>query len=308
MSEKLQKVLANQGLGSRREMERWIEEGRVSVDGKVATLGDRVDAVAQLRVDGHLLSRQTEKPVCRVLMYNKPEGEICTRHDEEGRATVFERLPNIRLGRWIAVGRLDINTSGLLLFTNDGELANRLMHPKCEVEREYAVRVFGEVSKETLNRLQKGVQLEDGEAKFTSIKARPSDEDSMNHWYNVTLSEGKNREVRRLWESQGAQVSRLIRVKYGTIELQKRLPQGAWVELPLDEVNSLRKLVQLPNETDSLVDARQNKLDHARLSRMRRSVKKHRTRSAEGKTKQSANAFEPAVSPRKNERKRRKPR
>ncbi|MCW8107922.1 23S rRNA pseudouridine(2605) synthase RluB [Alteromonas ponticola] len=308
MSEKLQKVLANQGLGSRREMERWIDEGRVSVDGKVASLGDRVEATAQIRVDGHLLSRQTEKPVCRVLMYNKPEGEICTRHDEEGRATVFERLPTIRLGRWIAVGRLDINTSGLLLFTNDGELANRLMHPKCEVEREYAVRVFGEVSQETLNTLQKGVQLEDGEAKFTSIKARPSDEDSMNHWYNVTLSEGKNREVRRLWESQGAQVSRLIRVKYGTIELQKRLPQGAWVELPLDEVNSLRKLVQLPDEKDSLVDARQNKLDHARLSRMRRSVKKHRTRNAEGKTKQAAKAFEHTTTPRKNDKKRRKPR
>ncbi|NMH58862.1 23S rRNA pseudouridine(2605) synthase RluB [Alteromonas ponticola] len=308
MSEKLQKVLANQGLGSRREMERWIDEGRVSVDGKVATLGDRVEPAAQIRVDGHLLSRQTEKPVCRVLMYNKPEGEICTRHDEEGRTTVFERLPTIRLGRWIAVGRLDINTSGLLLFTNDGELANRLMHPKCEVEREYAVRVFGEVSQQTLNTLQKGVQLEDGEAKFTSIKARPSDEDSMNHWYNVTLSEGKNREVRRLWESQGAQVSRLIRVKYGTIELQKRLPQGAWVELPLEEVNSLRKLVQLPNETDSLVDARQNKLDHARLSRMRRSVKKHRTRNAEGKNKQSTHSFEPAVAPRKNDKKRRKSR
>lgn len=278
MSEKLQKVLANQGLGSRREMERWIEQGRVSVNGAVATLGDRVEPDAQIRVDGHLLSRQTEKPVCRVLMYNKPEGELCSRQDPEGRPTVFERLPAIRLGRWIAVGRLDINTSGLLLFTNDGELANRLMHPKCEVEREYAVRVFGEVSSKTLTRLQKGVELEDGTARFTSIKARPSDEDSMNQWFNVTLSEGKNREVRRLWESQEAQVSRLIRVRYGPIELQKRLPQGAWVELELEEVNQLRRLVQLDEETQSLVDVRQTKLDHARLSRMRRSVKKHRAR------------------------------
>lgn len=155
MTEKLQKVLANQGLGSRREMERWIEQGRVSVNGTLATLGDRVDETGQIRVDGHLLSRQTEQPVCRVLMYNKPEGELCSRHDPEGRDTVFDRLPAIRMGRWIAVGRLDMNTSGLLLFTNDGELANRLMHPKCEVEREYAVRVFGDVTHQTLNTLKK---------------------------------------------------------------------------------------------------------------------------------------------------------
>ncbi|AYA64028.1 23S rRNA pseudouridine(2605) synthase RluB [Alteromonas sp. RKMC-009] len=283
MSEKLQKVLANQGLGSRREMERWIEAGRVSVDGKIATLGDRVEPGQQIRVDGHLLSRQAEKPVCRVLMYNKPEGELCSRHDPEGRPTVFDRLPAIRVGRWIAVGRLDINTSGLLLFTNDGELANRLMHPKCEVEREYAVRVFGEVSGKTLNTLTKGVELEDGLARFTEIKARSKpagEEDSMNRWYNVTLSEGRNREVRRLWESQEMQVSRLVRVRYGPVELQKRLPQGAWVELPLEQLNALRKLVQLDDETQTLVDVRQGKLDHARLTRMRRSVKKHRTRQS----------------------------
>ncbi len=283
MSEKLQKVLANQGLGSRREMERWIEAGRVSVDGQVATLGDRVEPTQQIRVDGHLLSRQTEKPVCRVLMYNKPEGELCSRHDPEGRATVFERLPAIRVGRWIAVGRLDINTSGLLLFTNDGELANRLMHPKCEVEREYAVRVFGEVNGKTLKKLTDGVELEDGVAKFTTIVPRSrsaTDEDSMNQWYNVTLSEGKNREVRRLWESQDVQVSRLMRVRYGPVELQKRLPQGAWVELPLAELNALRKLVQLDEETQTMVDVRQGKLDHARLTRMRRSVKKHRARQS----------------------------
>ena len=283
MSEKLQKVLANQGLGSRREMERWIEAGRVSVDGKIATLGDRVESGQQIRVDGHLLSRQAEKPVCRVLMYNKPEGELCSRHDPEGRPTVFDRLPAIRVGRWIAVGRLDINTSGLLLFTNDGELANRLMHPKCDVEREYAVRGFGEVSGKTLNTLTKGVELEDGLARFTEIKARSKpagEEESMNRWYNVTLSEGRNREVRRLWESQEMQVSRLVRVRYGPVELQKRLPQGAWVELPLEQLNALRKLVQLDDETQTLVDVRQGKLDHARLTRMRRSVKKHRTRQS----------------------------
>lgn len=278
MTEKLQKVLANHGIGSRREMERWIEEGRISVDGKVATLGERVGETAQIRVDGHLLSRQAEKQVCRVLMYNKPEGELCSRSDPEGRDTVFDRLPRIKQGRWITVGRLDINTSGLLLFTNDGELANRLMHPRCEVEREYAVRVFGEVSAQALRNMQKGVELEDGVAKFTTIRPRPSEEESINHWYNVTLSEGRNREVRRLWESQECQVSRLIRLRYGPIELQKRLPQGAWVELSLDDVNALRKHVQLSPETQSMIDERRNKLDHARLSRMRRSVKKHKVR------------------------------
>ncbi len=278
MTDKLQKVLANHGIGSRREMERWIEQGRISVDGAIATLGDRVDATAQIRVDGHLLSRSTEEPVCRVLMYNKPEGELCTRDDPEGRPTVFDRLPAISQGRWIAVGRLDINTSGLLLFTNDGELANRLMHPRCRIEREYAVRIFGEVSGKSLKVLKEGVELEDGLAKFTTIKPRPSDEDTMNNWYNVTLEEGRNREVRRLWETQDCQVSRLIRVRYGPVELQKRLPQGAWVELALTDVNSLRHIVQLPAENESMVDERQTKLDHARLSRMRRSVKKHKVR------------------------------
>lgn len=276
MSDKLQKVLANAGLGSRREMEKWIEQGRVSVNGKVATLGDRAEASDQVRADGHLIERKEQDKVCRVLMYNKPEGELCSRKDPEGRATVFDRLPKIANGRWIAVGRLDINTSGLLLFTNDGELANRLMHPKHEIEREYAVRVFGNVDNDMVNRLKKGVKLEDGEAKFTTIRKRPGDEDSLNTWYNVTLAEGRNREVRRLWESQDVQVSRLIRVNYGGLELHKRLPQGAWMELELAELNTLRKSVQLPAETETLVNERRNKLDHARISRMRRSVQKHK--------------------------------
>ena len=276
MSEKLQKVLAAQGLGSRREMERWISDGRVSVNGNTAELGARVEEGVQIRVDGHLVCTTGAPNVCRVLMYNKPEGEICSRNDPDGRTTVFERLPHINNGRWIAVGRLDINTCGLLLFTNDGELANRLMHPRCEVEREYAVRVFGEVDMPMLARLRKGVMLEDGEAKFTEIKPRPADDDTMNRWFNVTLSEGRNREVRRLWESQEVQVSRLMRVRYGPLELNKRLPQGGWIELPLDQVNALRQHVQLPNETESLVENQQTKLDHTRLSRMRRAVKKHR--------------------------------
>ncbi|GAA0852847.1 23S rRNA pseudouridine(2605) synthase RluB [Aliiglaciecola litoralis] len=276
MSEKLQKVLANAGQGSRREMEKWIEQGRISVNGKIATLGDRVENTDQIRVDGNLLSVDQEKPACRVLMYNKPEGELCSRKDPEGRATVFDRLPVIKNGRWIAVGRLDINTSGLLLFTNDGELANRLMHPRHEVIREYAVRVFGEVTNKMITLLKKGVELEDGVAKFMTIQRKPGDEESLNQWFNVTLAEGRNREVRRLWESQDVQVSRLIRVNYGGLELQKRLPQGGWIELALEDVNKLRKSVQLPNETETFVDEKRNKLDHVRISRMRRSVQKHK--------------------------------
>lgn len=276
MSEKLQKILANYGLGSRREMEKWIEDGRISVDGTTATLGDRAEASAQIRVDGHVITGIEKESSCRVLMYNKPEGELCSRSDPEGRATVFDRLPMIRPGRWIAVGRLDINTSGLLLFTNDGELANRLMHPKHEVEREYAVRVFGEITAANLKALKQGVKLDDGMAKFTQIKPRPAEEESLNQWFNVTLSEGRNREVRRLWESQGAQVSRLIRVRYGALELKKRLPQGAWIELGLDDINSIRKMVKLDAETESKVTEKLTQLDHARLSRMRRSVKKHK--------------------------------
>jgi 23S rRNA pseudouridine2605 synthase len=283
MSDKLQKVLANAGIGSRREMEKWIEAARISVNGKIATLGDRVEPSDKIRVDGNPLNKSNDTPACRVLMYNKPEGELCSRKDPEGRATVFDRLPAIKNGRWIAVGRLDINTSGLLLFTNDGELANRLMHPKHEVEREYSVRVFGEVEDMMLKRLTKGVQLEDGEAKFTEIVKKPGDEESQNTWYNVTLSEGRNREVRRLWESQGLQVSRLMRVRYGTLELQKRLPQGGWVELGLPDLNTLRQSVQLPEETETLIKIDPGKLDHVKISRMRRSVKKHRVRQAKNK-------------------------
>lgn len=279
MSEKLQKVLANAGVGSRREMERWIEAGRVSVNGNVATLGARVEESDEIRVDGHALSHNKKDSFCRVLMYNKPEGEICSRKDPEGRTTVFDRLPNIQNGRWISIGRLDINTSGLLLFTNDGELANRLMHPRNVVEREYAVRIFGEVDDAMIRTLKKGVLLEDGEAKFNEIKRRKRDDDSINQWFNVTIAEGRNREVRRIWESQEVQVSRLMRTRYGVIELNKRLPQGAWVELELEPVNKLRSSVQLPPETESKIKKDQGKLDHVRLSRMRRSIQKHKSRS-----------------------------
>lgn len=244
MSEKLQKVLAERGVGSRREMERWIADGRISVNGKVATIGDRVEPEDKIRVDGHLLdTRKGTEVRRRVLIYNKPEGEVTTRNDPEGRATVFDNLPRTGRGRWIAVGRLDINTSGLLLFTTDGELANRLMHPSSEIEREYAVRVVGEVDRAIIERLKQGVELEDGPAKFDIIIDKGGE--GTNHWYQVAIREGRNREVRRLFESQGIQVSRLIRVRYGIVSLSRDLWRGRWMEMSNLEVNQLAKSVNL---------------------------------------------------------------
>ncbi|MBE0362308.1 23S rRNA pseudouridine2605 synthase [Pseudoalteromonas ulvae UL12] len=280
MSEKLQKVLARAGKGSRREIEKFIEANRVSVDGKVARLGDRVEPNQSIRLDGHTVKiEEPEERICRVLMYHKPEGELCTRKDPEGRPTVFDRLMRLDDDRWIAVGRLDVNTSGLLLFTNDGELANRLMHPKYEVEREYAVRVFGEVTTQTLKTLTTGVELEDGPAKFLKIK--PHGGEGINKWFNVILTEGRNREVRRLWQSQDVEVSRLIRVRYGDLELGKRMPQGGWEELNLTEVNYLRKLVDLGRETETKLSVipEKRKDKRAKISRIRKAVKKHKQRT-----------------------------
>ena len=273
--EKLQKVLARAGQGSRREIESIIAENRVSVDGQIATLGDRinVNSGVKVRIDGNLINlTQAQKEVCRVLMYYKPEGELCTRHDPEGRATVFDRLPRLTGARWIAVGRLDINTSGLLLFTTDGELANRLMHPSREVEREYSVRVFGAVDDAMLNRLKKGVQLEDGPANFKEIKFVGGV--GMNQWFDVTLMEGRNREVRRLWESQGIQVSRLIRIRYGNIKLMKNLPRGGWQEMELADVNYLRELVGLPPETETKLDMNKQRRK-PKTGKIRKAVKRY---------------------------------
>lgn len=275
MSEKLQKVLARAGLGSRRELETKIAEGRVSVDGKIATLGDRVAIVPGLkvRIDGHLVSlKEPTEQVCRVLAYYKPEGELCTRSDPEGRPTVFTRLPKLRDARWIAVGRLDVNTCGLLLFTTDGELANRLMHPSREVEREYAVRVFGQVDDDKLRQLSRGIQLEDGPAAFKTIKFAGGE--GINQWYNVTLTEGRNREVRRLWEAVGVQVSRLMRVRYGDILLPKGLPRGGWSELDLRQTNYLRDLVGLPAEKTSRVAVEKDRR-RMKANQIRRAVKRH---------------------------------
>ena len=215
-SEKLQKVLARAGFGSRREMARWIQAGRVVVDGKTAKLGDRILANARLTVDGRLIAKISPNKT-RVILYHKPEGEICSRSDERGRRTVFDRLPSVKVGRWVSVGRLDFNTSGLLLFTTDGELANGLMHPSANIEREYMVRVRGDIDAELLERLTDGVLLDDGVAKFTDLQDGGGE--GSNHWYYVVLIGGKNREVRRLWESQGVEVSRLKRVRLSLIHI-----------------------------------------------------------------------------------------
>ncbi|KAA0873893.1 23S rRNA pseudouridine(2605) synthase RluB [Nitrincola tapanii] len=244
-SEKLQKVLARSGLGSRREMERWIEEGRVTLNGELARLGDRVGESDRVVVDGRQIDLiLADAQPRRVLMYNKPLGEVCTRHDPEGRPTVFASLPPLQNGRWIVIGRLDINTTGLLLFTTDGELANRLMHPSAQIDREYAARVLGEVSDEMLERLKQGVLLEDGMARFTDV--RFFDGEGANKWFHCVLMEGRNREVRRLWESQGIQVNRLKRVRFGPVFLPSDVKVGTWRELTHKECNILAAEVDLP--------------------------------------------------------------
>ena len=244
-SEKLQKVLARAGLGSRREMEAAIADGRVRVNGEVATLGDRIEMRDKVTFDNRPVTlRGAEEVPRRVIMYNKPEGELCTRKDPEGRRTVFERLPRLKGERWIAIGRLDINTSGLLLFTTDGELANRLMHPSTQVEREYAVRVMGEVSRENVVAMVEGVMLDDGPARFTDVQEFGGE--GINTWFHVVIMEGRNREVRRLWESQGLTVSRLKRVRYGNNFLDKRAKAGEWTELTQDEIDDLAELAGLP--------------------------------------------------------------
>ncbi|WP_133011717.1 23S rRNA pseudouridine(2605) synthase RluB [Marinomonas flavescens] len=243
MDEKLQKVLARAGQGSRREMETRIRDGRVIVNGAVATLGDRVSVSDIIELDGYPVKLTEAGEGRRVIIYNKPEGEVCTRKDPEGRPTVFDNLPKLRGERWIAVGRLDINTSGLLLFTTDGELANRLMHPSTEIDREYLVRVMGEVTEENIATLKKGINLDEGIAKFTDIVDGGGE--GINRWFYVCLMEGRNREVRRLWESQGVKVNRLKRVRFGPVFLPSKAKVGRWVEMEEVDVNSLCAMVDL---------------------------------------------------------------
>lgn len=263
-SEKLQKVLARAGLGSRREMEAAIEAGRAEVNGLPATLGDRVTPADRVIFDGRPV--EASETVRRVLVYNKPEGEVCTRNDPEGRPTVFGRLPPAVDGRWISVGRLDINTSGLLLLTTDGELANRLMHPSSNIEREYAVRVIGDVTPDMVQAMHEGVMLDDGVARFTDIQEFGGT--GANVWYHVVIMEGRNREVRRLWESQGVRVSRLKRVRYANVFLDADLRMGQWKELDQKTVDALAAEVDLPAvKIPSIAGAAKEKTERLRQKR-----------------------------------------
>ncbi|OGT59313.1 MAG: 23S rRNA pseudouridylate synthase B [Gammaproteobacteria bacterium RIFCSPHIGHO2_12_FULL_43_28] len=242
MSEKIQKLLASAGLGSRRTIESWIKEGRVMVNGKVAQIGERMTHHDNVFVDGRevkLVKSLLQKT--RVLLYNKPDGQMCTRSDPEGRPTIFEHLPLIRNSRWVCVGRLDFNTSGLLLITNNGRLAHRLMHPSSDIEREYAVRIRGDVTLETLDKLKKGIELEDGISRFDQLTDAGGN--GSNHWYQVCVKEGRNRLVRRLWEAVGFSVSRLIRVRFGPIHLPAHLKRGQHMELTPEEIAELESIL-----------------------------------------------------------------
>ena len=238
-NERLQKILSQLGLGSRREMEKKIAQGEVSINGVVAKLGDKAGPSDKIMLKGQPLKNPLKRATeTRVIMYHKPVGEICSRSDPKYTQTVFDHLPRLPTGRWVQVGRLDINTSGLLLFTNEGELANQLMHPSYGLEREYAVRVRGKVSDDMIRTLLKGVMLEDGIAKFRRIIYQGGE--GVNSWYHVTLTEGRNREVRRLWNSQHIEVSRLIRIRYGSVSMPRSLSRGQWKELSPEEIISLR--------------------------------------------------------------------
>ncbi|MEO8487332.1 MAG: pseudouridine synthase [Betaproteobacteria bacterium] len=243
--QRLHKVLASCGFGSRRAMEELILAGRITVNRMPADIGQKVGPGDEVRINGEPVKIRFAEPKARVLVYHKPTGELVTRDDPEERPTVFGMLPAIKDGRWIAVGRLDYNTEGLLLFTNSGELANRLMHPRYEVEREYAVRVLGRLTDEQIETLKRGVELEDGPAKCERVEDAGGDEDASNHWYKVVVNEGRNREVRRLFEALGLTVSRLIRVRYGRVAMPPPLKRGEVMELEAQEVNALLRFAGL---------------------------------------------------------------
>ncbi|CAG7855835.1 Ribosomal large subunit pseudouridine synthase B [biofilm metagenome] len=245
LGERIQKVLARGGVGSRREIERWITEGRLKINGITVSLGTRLKPGDHLLINDRVVhwEKFSVQPT-RVLLYHKPTGEVVSRRDPEGRPVVFTQLPTLTASKWIAVGRLDINTSGLLLITNNGELANRLMHPSTQVEREYAVRVLGDIPVDAIDRLKQGVELEDGTAKFDDIRFYAGE--GANKWYYVTVKEGRNRLVRRLWESQHIVVSRLIRVRYGPVVLPERLKTHSYYELDSKELALLYEFAGLP--------------------------------------------------------------
>lgn len=268
--QRIQKVMAHHGLGSRRQIEEWIKAGRITLNGVVAKLGDVMGDSDKIEFDKRQIAHQSiknDKLKTRVIAYHKPVGEICTRQDPDGRKTVFSKLPPLKAGRWIGVGRLDINTIGLLLFTNDGDLAHRLMHPSSVIDREYAVRVLGQVDDEMLKKMQEGVALEDGVARFSNIVY--SGGEGANHWYHVTLMQGRNRQVKRIWATQGITISRLIRVRFGPILLPRRSRPGTIRELDQGELKVIYQWLARSGElaksgTTSLVQKATDKKTRAR--------------------------------------------
>jgi 23S rRNA pseudouridine2605 synthase len=251
-SQKLHKVLAQAGLGSRRAMEQWIAEGKVSVNGATATLGMRVGPQDLIKVGKRIVRWPDSSQLPRVLLYHKPEGEIVSRDDPEGRATVFSKLPHLRGAKWLPVGRLDYNTCGLLIFTTSGELANRMMHPRFELEREYAVRVLGQLNAEQLLKLTSGITLSDGSVRCEAV--RDEGGEGSNHWYRLVVKEGRNRVVRRMFEALGLTVSRLMRVRFGVVVLPPRLKRGQSQELEARETKQLLEWLKTPPPTHSASD------------------------------------------------------
>jgi len=293
--ERIQKALARMGYGSRREIERLIGEQKIRINGQLANIGDHVTAGDKINIGNRRAVITSDVRRIRVLLYNKPEGEICTQKDDEGRKTVFESIGRLKEGRWISVGRLDINSSGLILFTNYGDLANHLMHPSSEIEREYAVRVNGEVTSDIIKNLLTGVELEDGLLKFEKIIDAGGQ--GANHWYHVILKEGKNREVRRLWQSQDMRVSRLTRVRYGSLVLPRDLKVGRKVELSLAEIKELFADIQLkwPESRDEIASSLRQKAKNLSIKnqlygsstqkKTTRPDRKQKVKSASSKTK-----------------------
>ncbi len=298
-TQRLHKLLAQSGIGSRREMEKYIEAGRVHVNGSPATLGQLIHDLDIIKIDGKIVHLFFDLRFPKMLIYHKPEGEIVSVSDPQKRATVFSKLPRIKNEKWISIGRLDINTSGLLIFTTSGDLANRLMHPKFEIEREYAVRIFGELTEDQILKLKSGVKLEDGFAKFDDIRYQGGE--SANRWYQVILMEGRNREVRRLFEHFNLPVSRLIRTRFGPISLPSRVKRGMMLEIEVKEVEKILKWLDIPfsivsrNESLNKVKARKKhahpspyapklKLDHKikldkKIKKIGRKLIKRRIRS-----------------------------
>lgn len=280
--QRLHKLLASMGLGSRRDMEALIDTGRVTVNGQVAIKGTVVTVHDVVRLDSRILHLPFEAELPQVLIYHKPEGEIVSQDDPEGRATVFDKLPRIKQGKWLAIGRLDINTSGLLIFTNSGELANRFMHPRYEVEREYAVRILGELTEDQMAQLKHGVELEDGPANFESIYAQGGE--GANKWYQVVIKEGRNREVRRLFEAFQLPVSRLMRVRFGPIDLPPRVKRGTMLKLEQKQVVALLEWAGLPVPKAPLKQLSQREKDKAtsvfvpKVRKQRRSILETRPR------------------------------